>query len=131
MAEPTREDIDIMLRLAQLSALQNLDEAAAFVWSDDFPTDYSQFRAKFPKGKRSQEEGLLHRWLGWWETVGTVYRNGLFSEDLLFDWLAVTTAWDQVKGVALGLREEMGDPRMWENFEYMAEQQRSWQPKRP
>jgi len=131
VAEPTRDDADIMLRVAQLGALQNTGEAVAFVWSDDFPTDYTDFRAKFPKGKRSQEESLLNRWLGWFETVGTLYRNGLFSEDLLFDWLAVDWAWDRVKGVALGLRGEMGEPRMWENFEYMAERQRSWQPKRP
>ena len=63
--------------------------------------------------------------------MGTVFRNGLFSEDLLFDWLAVEWAWDRLKGVALGFREELGVPGLWENFEYMAERQRSWQPKRP
>ena len=131
MTKPTREDADILLRLAQLSALHNLPAATAFVWSDDFPTDFAPFRAKFPRGKRSEEEGLLLRYLGYFETAGTLYRNGLFSGDLLFDWMAVTAAWDRVKGYALGVRQEGGDPRLFENFEYAAEQARSWRPGRP
>jgi hypothetical protein len=130
MTKPTHEDADVLLRLAQLAVLQNMQEAGDFVWRNDFPTDFAQFREKFPKGERSQGEGLLVRYLKWFETAGTLCRNGLFSADLLFDWLALTVAWDRVKGIALGLREEMGDPRMWENFEYMAERQRSWEPKR-
>jgi hypothetical protein len=131
MTKPTREDADILLRLAELLALYNMPAAATFVWSDDFPTDFAQFRDKFPRGKRSEEEDLLHRFVGYFETAGTLYRNGLFSGDLMFDWMAVTAAWDRVKGYALGVREEMGDPRLFENFEYAAEQARSWQPKRP
>jgi hypothetical protein len=123
MTKPTREDADILLRLAELSASHNLAAAAAFIWNDDFPADFARFRDKFPKGKRSEEEGLLRRYLGYFETAGTLYRNGLFSGDLMFDWMAVTTAWDRV--------EEAGDPRLFENFEYAAEQARSWQPTRP
>ena len=130
MSKPTRDDADILLRLAELSALHNLAAAAAFIWSDDFPTEFARFREKFPRGKRSEEEGLLRRYLGHFETAGTLYRNGLFSGDLLFDWMAVTAAWDRVKGYALGAREEAGDPRLFENFEYAAEQARSWQPDR-
>ena len=44
MAKPTREDADILLRLAELLALHNMPATAAFVWSDDFPTDFSRFR---------------------------------------------------------------------------------------
>jgi len=131
MTKPTREDADILLRLAELSALHNLAPAAAFIWSDDFPADFARFRQKFPRTKRSEEEGLLRRYLGYFETAGTLYRNGLLSGDLLFDWMAVTAAWDRVKGYALGVREEAEDPRLFENFEYTAEQARSWQPKRP
>jgi hypothetical protein len=130
MTKPTREDADILLRLSELSALHNLAPAAAFIWSDDFPTDFTQFRGKFPRGKRSEEEGLLRRYLYHFETAGTLYRNGLLNGDLLFDWMDVTAAWDRVKGYALGVREEMGEPALFENFEYAAEQARSWKPKR-
>jgi hypothetical protein len=131
MSKPTREDADILLRLAELSALLNLAAAAAFIWSDDFPTDFSQFRDKFSSGKRSEEESLLRRYLAYLETAGTLYRNGLFSGDLFFDWLDVTAIWDRVKGYALGIRKEAANPSLFENFEYAAEQARAWQPKRP
>jgi hypothetical protein len=130
MTKPTREDADVLLRLSELSALHNLAPAAAFIWSDDFPTDFTRFRDKFARGKRSEEAGLLRRYLYHFETAGTLYRNGLLNGDLLFDWMDVTAAWDRVKGYALGVREEMGEPALFENFEYAAEQVRSWKPKR-
>jgi hypothetical protein len=43
----------------------------------------------------------------------------------------VTAVWDQVRGYALGVRKEMENPALYENFEYAAEQARSWKPKRP
>ncbi len=130
MAKPTHADAEMLLRLAQVQALLNLPEASAYVWSDEFPTDFAEFRRRFPKGSRSHEAGLVHRLLGWYETVGTLYRNGLLNEDLLFDWLAIAGVWDRLKGFALGLREESGEPRLWENFEYMAGHARSWRPTR-
>jgi hypothetical protein len=131
MSKPTRHDADILLRLAELSVLYNTPAVATFVLSDDFPTDFARFRQKFPRGKRSDEENLLHRFLAYFELAGTLYRNGLISGDLMFDWMDVTGAWDRVKGYALGLRQEMEDPSQSENFEYAAEQARSWKPKRP
>ena len=129
MAKPTREDADMMLRLAQLGALMNLEEAVNYVWSDAFPSDWAQFKAKFPEDSR--EASLVFRLLRWYETVGTLYRNGLVNEDLLFDWLAITGLWDRVRGFALGTRQESGEARLWENFEHMAEAGRRWQPQRP
>jgi len=131
MTKPTRDDADILLRLAELSALSNLPAAGAYIWSDDFPTDFVSFRAKFPKGKRGEEESFLRRYLAHWETACTLYRNGLFNEDLFFDWVDITAVWDRVKGYALGIRKEAANPSLFENFEYAAEQARAWQPKRP
>jgi hypothetical protein len=48
------------------------------------------------------------------------------NEDLLFDWLAVDLTWDRMKSHALGWREEIGNPHMYENFEAMANAQRAW-----
>jgi len=109
----------------------NVAEGAAYIWSDEFPTDVAEFRRKYSRGMASAEAGLVHRVLGWHETVGTLYRHGLINEDLLFDWLAAAATWERVKSFALGVREESGEPRMYENFEHMAERARSWRPARP
>ena len=118
MTKPTYQDATLMLQLAQWMAISETDEAANWMWSDDFIPDFKGFSEKYPPGS----EGAVKagKVLGWYETLGTLYKHGLFNEELLFDWLAVSLVWDRIKGYALGLREQVGEPRMYENFEAMA-----------
>lgn len=119
--KPSKSDAEIILRLAELSALMNTQEGAALVWQSDFDAD------RYPPG--TSEHTAILQLMRWMETIGTLYRNGLVHEDLLFDWLGVTGTWEKVKPIALSIREH-SSPSMWENFEYMAEQQKDWKPKR-
>lgn len=54
------------------------------------------------------------------ESVGALYKHGTFSEELLFDWLAVDIVWKRIESFGLGLREATRDPRIYENFEAKA-----------
>lgn len=123
MVKPTHQDAIIMLRLYQLSAIAGLSKAINWMWSDDFITDYAEFIKKYPRGSEGYEKAA--RICGYYETIGTLYKNGLFNEELLFDWLAVYLVWDRIKDFAIGLREEAGEPRIFENFEAMAKAQKS------
>ena len=112
-----------MLQLAQWGAAMGQQEASRFLWSDRFIFDYAEFTEKYPLG--SVEDSYVSQICYWYETVGTLYKNGLFNEKLLFDWLWVCGVWDRVKGFALGRRELVGNPAIYENFEAMAETQRA------
>lgn len=125
MAKPTHQDAIIMLRLYQLSAIAGLSEATNWMWSDNFITDYAEFIKKYPPGSEGYEKAT--RICGYYETIGTLYKNGLFNEELLFDWLAVYLVWDRIKNFAIGLREEAREPRLFENFEAMAKAQKAKQ----
>jgi len=94
----------------------------SWLWSDEFTPDYAEFVKKFPAGS----EGFAHAFtiFDWYETIGTLYKHGLINEELLFDWLAVDFAWDRIKGIALGWREQTGVAEMFENFEAMAKAQK-------
>jgi hypothetical protein len=118
MAKPTYQDATLMLQLAQWGAALGLPEAVNWMWSDQFVTDYAGFVEKYPAG--SQGSVYASKICTWYETIGTLYKQGLFSGELLFDWLAVSLVWDRIKGYALGVREQSGEPRMMENFEAMA-----------
>lgn len=118
MTKPTYQDATIMLQLAQWGALSGTPEAMNWIWSDQFIPDFAEFVKKYPAG--SAEYGYATRVCGWYETIGTLYKQELFNEALLFDWLAVSLVWDRIKGFALGLREQSGEPRIYENFEAMA-----------
>lgn len=121
MAKPTHEDATIMLQLAQWGAAIHLDEAMNWMWSDAFITDGPSFWARHPAGSEGAQR--LRTIGNYYETLGTLWRQGLFNEDLIFDWLAVSMVWARVKDCFLVTRKEAGLPALWENFEALANAQ--------
>ena len=121
MVKPTYQDATLMLQLAQWGAVSGTQDAVNWMWSDQFVPDYKEFVEKYPPGSEGFSEAT--KICGWFETIGTLYKRGLFNEELLFDWLAVYIVWDRIKGFALGWREQTGEPRIYENFEAMAKAQ--------
>jgi hypothetical protein len=122
MAKPTAQDAQVLLQLATWYTESQVGEAINWARSDAFKADYAEFTRQFPSG--SDGRMLLNRILGYYETVGTLWKNRLIDEDLLFDWLWVPSIWDVVKNHALGMRTEFANAGLWENFEAMAERQR-------
>ena len=122
MAKPTQRDAQVMLQLATWYTESQVGEAINWARSDEFVGDYAEFTSRFPNG--SEGRLLVNRILGYFETVGTLWKNRLISETLLFDWLWVPASWDLVKGIALGMRAEAANAGLWENFEAMAERER-------
>jgi hypothetical protein len=112
-----------MLQLATWYTESQVGEAINWARSDEFTGDHAEFAKRFPNG--SEGRLLLNRILGYYETVGTLWKNRLISEDLLFDWLWVPAAWDLVKGIAIAMRGELANGGLWENFEAMAERERA------
>jgi hypothetical protein len=90
-----------------------------WLWSDQFIPDRAEFVKKHPFGSDGNLKAA--KICGCYETVGALWKHGLINKDLLFDWLAVSAVWDRIKGYALGVRQEAGNPRLYENFEAMAQ----------
>ena len=122
MTKPNYQDATLMLQLAQWGAALGLNEAMNWMWSDQFVPDYAEFVKKYPRG--SEGFAITSKICSVFETIGTLYKHGLFNEELLFDWLAIGLVWDRIKGFALGEREQTGEPRINENFEAMAKAQK-------
>jgi len=95
-----------------------LTEALNWLWSDQFVVDYEEFAKKYPFGSEGRDS--VAKICGAFETLGTLYKHGLFNEDLLFDWLVVPMVWERIKGYALGVRQGAGDEAIYENFEALA-----------
>ncbi len=122
MTKPTHEDAELMIQIAQWASLGGLTEAQSWVWSDDSILDYAQFTVKHPRGSEGRVKA--NKVCQFYETLGTLYKQELFNGELLFDWLAVDSSWERVKAFALGVRQEAGDSRLYENFEAAANAQR-------
>ena len=121
MAKPTYQDANLILQMAQWGSSPGMGNANTWVWSDEFIPDYSEFIKKYPRG--SKEYGNATKFCSWLETLGTFYKHKLINEELLFDWLSVDLLWERLNGFALGVREVVKYPGLYENFEAMAKAQ--------
>ena len=117
---PTHTDAQLMLQLAQLSAAMNVDRGQALLWKHhkEGGITLAQFEAAYPVD--SDEAVAIMSVLKWYETVGTLVKQGLLDRGLIHDWLWVAGVWDTCRGIAMGQREESGVAEMWENFEALA-----------
>jgi len=105
----THEDAVLIVELAKWGAMIDLGEASRTVESDDFAPDTADAR-----------DTAVHTMLNFYETVGTLVKNGLLDGDLVRDWLWVKGAWAKVGPAALRAREATGEPKLLENFEALA-----------
>jgi hypothetical protein len=129
MAAPTPQDAQLVVQLAQLATVQHLDEAVAWVFANEMPTEPAACREHFPRGSDGHRHATAI--LNYMETIGALWKHGLLHEDLLFDWLWVSGVWERVKGLALAQRQEFGEGRLWELVEAMAQAQERRDQTRP
>ena len=68
MSVPTPQDAQLVVQLAQLAAIQDLDEATDWLFANEMPTEPATFRERFPAGS----EGHHHvtAILTYMETIG-------------------------------------------------------------
>ena len=122
MAKPSYQDATLILQIAQWASSEGIIAATNWMWSDEFIPDYSEFIKKYQRG--SEEYNKASKICACMETIGTLYKHNLINEELLFDWLAISLTWEGIKGFALGIRDGLGEPRLYENFEAIVKAQK-------
>jgi hypothetical protein len=90
----TREDATLLIELAKWGAMIDFGEASRKIWADDFDPDAAE--ARDPEVQTS---------LIFFETVGTLVKNGLLDRDLVYDWLWVAGVWERLAPAATRARE--------------------------
>jgi hypothetical protein len=103
-------------------AAMGMSDAMGWVWSPEFIPEFASFVEKYPAGSDGYK--TASKVCMWFETLGTLHKHGLLNEELLFDWMATDLVWERVKGFPLGLRDGVKNPRLYENFEAMAQAQK-------
>jgi hypothetical protein len=121
MTEPTYEDAQLTIQLAQLGTQMVDPNARGWIWSEEFVPDGAEFFERYPPG--TDEFRYVSGVAAWHETVATLWKRGLVNEELLFDWLWVAGVWDKLKDILISMREASGTPQLWANFQAMAEAQ--------
>jgi hypothetical protein len=106
MGEPTREDAQLMLQIAQWGTSLGVNDAWPQVFSDEF--DPYEADATEPN---------VQKILTFCETIGTLVKRDLLSKELVEDWLWIDGLWGRVGPAAIKHREKLEEPRLYENFE--------------
>src|SRR2546421_4458802 len=109
----THEDATLVVELSKLGSMMQLNEASRAVFADDFDPDAVEV------GDPSVQSLLM-----FYETVGTLVKNGLLDRDLIYDWLWAAGVWAKVGPAAERARDKAGVPELFENFEALAAGQR-------
>jgi len=121
MTTPAYHEAGILLQFLRLGAEMDVQSTIDWIWGDEFETDFHTFQHRYPPG--SSEFFRTKEAIGWFEILGTFFKHNLIGGELLFDLFLIRSTWERSKGFALGLREQAAAPRLYENFEAMAEKQ--------
>jgi hypothetical protein len=110
MGAPTHEDAQLMIQLAQWGTALGIQEAMPAVFAEDFD----------PESADAMENPAVRTLLMFGESIGTLTKRDLLSAELVHDWLWVHGIWSRVGPAALRARDKFGEPRLYENFEALA-----------
>lgn len=114
----TQEDAQLLVQLMGTPIATRASDGTDILFTYGTPPTYEQFRKDHPHG--SEGARAVNAVLTLNETIGTFVKNGLLDRDLVEDLLWVQGSWNQCKNIALHYRTQAGEPRLYENFEWLA-----------
>src|SRR5947207_11973586 len=91
----SHEDAMLMVERSKLGAMMGLDEASRDLFADDFDPDTAEV-----------SNPSVQRILFFYETIGTLVKNGLLDRDLVYDWVWAEGVWKKVGPAAERAREQ-------------------------
>jgi hypothetical protein len=86
MASPTREDAQLLIQLAQWGTALGVWEAMPELFAEDFDSDVAD----------ANDDDAVRTMLMFGETIGTLTKQGLLSQELINEWLWVEGIWERV-----------------------------------
>jgi hypothetical protein len=110
VSSPTPEDARLMIQLARWGTTLGIEEMLPSLFDESFDPEIADALADRP----------VRTLLMFGESVGTLVKHDLLSDELVHDWLWIEGIWARVGPAAGRLRERLGEPRLYENFEALA-----------
>jgi len=105
----TYEDAKLIVQLARWSTEMGLDDAMTTLFASDFDPDMA-----------SPDDPAVRKLLGFGEVVGTLTKQRVLDRGLVLDMWWMAGMWQRVGPAALRRRQELQEPRLYENFEALA-----------
>jgi hypothetical protein len=115
---PSTADAALILQLMQVDAATGANEGWHLLDGFETPPTRSQLLRKHPR--ESAEYRQIQAFLMSCETLATFVRQGILNEALVNDVFWVSGAWRKSEKLCKAMRKEAGEPRIMENFEWLA-----------
>jgi hypothetical protein len=109
MMAATREDGQTLLGLLNFAVTLGAMDASRTIFDDAWDPETAPLN--------NEDAGKV---LMFHEALGTFVKQGLIDPGLVYDMWWVEGIWKRVGPYALRLREDAGEPRLYENFELLA-----------
>lgn len=114
----TIEDAQLIVQILAAGSASGADRGSDVLFSYGEPVTLEKLRDEYPP--LSKRYSYVMACLGQAEMIATFVKQGLLSETLVHDLFWVEGMWKVSEQVCRGLREETGEPRLYENFEWLA-----------
>ena len=116
---PSTADAQLIIQLMQVNAATGANDGwHLLLHGFETPPTRSQLLRKYPR--ESLEYRQIQAFLAGCETMATFVRQGILNEALVHDVFWIAGAWRQSEKICKAMRKEAGEPRIMENFEWLA-----------
>jgi hypothetical protein len=106
----TYDDAALVVQLVRWGTDLGLSDAVHTLLSD-----------VFDPSSASTNDVAVRKVLEFGEVVGTLVKQNVLNKDLVLDLWWAAGAWERVKIAAEHERERLGEPRLYENFQALAQ----------
>jgi hypothetical protein len=115
---PSTADAALILQFMQVQATTGANDGWHLLHAFEAPPTRSQLLRKHPRD--SLEFRQIQAFLASCETLATFVRQGIVNEALVNDVFWIAGAWGMSEKLCKAMRKETGEPRIMENFEWLA-----------
>jgi hypothetical protein len=121
------EDADLLLRFDDLAAREETRKAIDWFRVSHLGSDDPNYH---PILRDAPEFVYVSRFIELFESMGTLVKLGLLSEELVHERWMTRAVWDFLRPTIDRERRTIHAPTLAENFEWLAERNRAWADKR-
>jgi hypothetical protein len=114
----TIADAQLLVQIMAAGTAAGSDRGFELLYSYPSPPTLDQLRADHPR--LGEEYRQVMAFMSECETIGTFVKQGILNEPLVQDLFWVAGGWAVCAEICRGLREEAGEPAIYENFEWLA-----------
>ena len=109
----TYDDAAILMQIVRWGTEMGLEEAGQYIFSEEFDARMA-----------STDDLPVGKMLAFGETISALVKHGILDKALVLDLYWIPGTWARVGPAALRERERLGEPRLYENYEALAESAR-------